>query len=83
MGSSFTGDPGRYVKKVTMGAPFQPRGTWYGGGSYTGDFDRQIKEGCGGGTSLCEGFHEGDLEGWLLYWGTRKMRFLRDMQNAL
>jgi len=25
----------------------------------------------------------GDLGGGLLYWGTRKMRFLRDMQNAL
>jgi hypothetical protein len=36
-----------------------------------------------GGASLCEGFREGDLEGGLLYWGTRKMRFLRDMQNAL
>jgi hypothetical protein len=33
--------------------------------------------------SLCEGFHEGDLEGELLYWGIRKVRFLRDMQNAL
>ena len=47
MGSSFTRDPGRYVKKVfrmraalSTGDPFQPRGTWYvGGGSYTGDFD--------------------------------------------
>jgi hypothetical protein len=45
-GSSFTGDPGRYVKKVwiwaslSMGAPFHSRGTWYvGGSSYTGDFD--------------------------------------------
>ena len=44
-GSSFNGDPGRYVKKVSgcghlsMGAPFQPRGTWYVGGTYTGDFD--------------------------------------------
>jgi len=34
-GSFFTGDPGRYVKKVcgcrhlSMGAPVQPRGTWY------------------------------------------------------
>jgi hypothetical protein len=42
-----------------------------------------MKEGCSGGASLCEGFHEGDLEGVLLYWGTRNMRFLRDMQNAL
>jgi len=42
-----------------------------------------MKEGSSGGASLCEGFHEVDLEGGLLYWGTRKMRFLRDMQNAL
>jgi hypothetical protein len=26
-----------------------------------------MKEGSGGGASLCEGFHEGDL-----YWGTQK-----------
>jgi hypothetical protein len=36
-----------------------------------------------GGASLCEEFHEGNLEGGLLYWGTRKVRFFRDMQNAL
>ena len=41
------------------------------------------EEGCCGGASLSEGFHEGDLGGGHLYWGTRKMRFLRDMQNAL
>jgi len=34
------------------------------------------------GISL-QGIHEVDLEGGLLYWETRKMRFLRDMQNAL
>jgi hypothetical protein len=34
------------------------------------------------GGSLCEGFHEGDLGGELLYWGTRKM-FLIDMQNTV
>jgi hypothetical protein len=28
-------------------------------------------------------FPQADLEGGLLYWGTQKMRFLRDMQNAL
>jgi hypothetical protein len=39
-----------------------------------------MKEGPIGGASLCERFHEGNLEGGLLYWGTRKMRFLRDMQ---
>jgi len=42
-----------------------------------------MKEGSSGGSSLCEVFHEVDLEGGLHYWGTRKMRFLRDMQNAL
>jgi hypothetical protein len=52
------------------------------GDLYTGDFDRRIKEGSSGGASLCEGFHEGYLEGGLLYWGTRKMRFLKDMQNS-
>jgi hypothetical protein len=42
-----------------------------------------MKEGSSGGASLCEGFHQGDLERGLLYWGNQKMRFLRDMQNAL
>jgi len=37
-----------------------------------------MKEGSSGGASLCEGFHEGDLERGLLYWGTQKMRFMRD-----
>jgi len=61
--SSFTGDPGRCVEKVSgyghlRGAPFQSRETWYaGGGSYTGDFDRWTKEGSSGGASLYEGFH--------------------------
>jgi len=41
------------------------------------------EEGSSGGASLCEGFHEGDRWGGLLYWGNPKMRFLRDMQNAL
>jgi len=31
-----------------------------------------MKEGCNGGASLCKGFHEGDLEGGLLYWGPQK-----------
>jgi len=39
-----------------------------------------MKEVSSGGASFCEGFHEGDLGGGgLLYWGTRNMRFLRDM----
>ena len=42
-----------------------------------------MKEGSSCGASLCEGFHEGDLGGGLLYWQTLKMRFLREMQNAL
>jgi hypothetical protein len=42
-----------------------------------------MKEGSSGGASLCEGFHEEDLERRLLYWETQKMRFLRVMQNAL
>jgi len=36
-----------------------------------------MKEGSNGRSSLCEGFREGDLEGGLLYRGTRKMRFER------
>ena len=54
-----------------------------GGCSYIGDFDRRMKEGSSGGASLCEGFHEGELEGGVLYWGTRKMRFFKDLQNAM
>ena len=34
-----------------------------GGGSYTGDLDRWMKEGSigGEGATLCEEFHQGDL----------------------
>jgi len=50
------------------GGPFPAEGTLnQEGGSYTGDFKRRMKEGSSGGVSLCEGFHEGDLEGGLLY----------------
>jgi hypothetical protein len=56
-------------------------GMWWD--SYTGDFYRRMKEGCSGGAYLCDGFREADLEVGLLYWGNRKMRFLRDIQNAL
>jgi len=38
-----------------------------GGCSYIGDFDRRKKEGASGGASLCEGFHEEELEGGVLY----------------
>ena len=70
---------------VSMEGPFQSDVNLVvgGGGSYTGDNDRWMKEGSSGGASLCEGFHEGDFEGGLRYWGARKMMFLRDMQNAL
>jgi hypothetical protein len=37
-----------------------------------------MKEGSSGGASLCEGFHQGAIEEEVLYWGTQKMRFLRD-----
>jgi len=30
-----------------------------------------------------KGFHERDLGGGIHYWGTQKIRFLRNMQNAL
>jgi hypothetical protein len=42
-----------------------------------------MKESSSDRASLCKGFHEGDLEGGLFYWGTRKTRFFRDTQNAL
>jgi hypothetical protein len=32
-----------------------------------------MKEGCRNGASLCEGFHEGDLEGGFLYWEPKDM----------
>ena len=90
-GSFFIGDPGIILRKspdtdISLhGGPVSSEGNlvFGGGGSYTGDFDRLMKEGSSGGASLCEGFHQGGLEGGLLYWGTRKMRFLREMQNAL
>ena len=40
---------------------------------------RRTKEGSSGGASFCKGFHEGDLQGGLLYWGTRKMRFFLEI----
>jgi len=42
-----------------------------------------MKEGSSGGASLCEGFNEWGFEMGPLYWGTGKMRFLRNMQNAM
>jgi hypothetical protein len=41
-----------------------------------------MKESSSGGASFCEGF-QGNLEGGLLDWETRKMRILTDMYNAL
>ena len=73
----FTGDPGMYVKKVSgygYLSPLRPLsilgepGMLGRGGSYTGDFDRKMKEGSSGGAFLCLGFHQGDLEGELLCW---------------
>jgi len=77
-GASFTGDPGRYVKKalgmgVSIGATLHLR-TWnLEGGSYTEDFERYMKEGSSNRASISEGLHEGDLEGGLLYWGPQKL----------
>ena len=66
------------------GGPFPSKGNLVGGGgSYAREFDRRMKEGSSGGASLCKQFHQGDLEGGLLYSRTQKMRFLREMQNAL
>jgi hypothetical protein len=42
-----------------------------------------MKAGCSVGASICAGFHDRTLGGGLLYWGTQKMRFLRQRQNAL
>jgi len=36
-----------------------------------------VKVGSTAGASLCEGFHEGGLEGELLYWGTQDDVFER------
>jgi hypothetical protein len=41
----------------------------HGGGSFTGDFERYVKEGCGGGRLTPWGPHWGNLEGGLLHWG--------------
>jgi len=46
------------------GGPFPFKGDrvcWGGGGSFTGDFDRRMKEGSSGGAYVCEGFREGDF----------------------
>jgi len=68
-GGSFTGDPGRYVKK---GFGNLHRGPLTAenleGGSYTGDFERCMKEGSTNRSFLSEKLHEGDLEGGFLYW---------------
>ena len=89
-GSSFTVDPGRYAKKISGYGHLSPWGPLsirgdpgIGGGAQAGDFDRRLKEGSSSGASLCEGVHEGDHEGGFIYWGTRKMRFLRYVKNAL
>ena len=54
--------------------PFKMEGNLEsGGGSIYRDFERRMNEGSGNGASLCEGFHEQDLEGGLLHWGPRKI----------
>ena len=37
----------RIQTSLSIGAPMEPRGTciWGGGGSYTGDFEKRLKEG--------------------------------------
>jgi hypothetical protein len=54
---------------LSIGGSFRTKGNLEcgGGGSYTGDFERWMKEGSRNGTSHCEGFHEGDIGGGLLY----------------
>jgi hypothetical protein len=51
-------------------------------GSSTGDFESWTKVFWGWGISLSRDSVEGPRRK-ILYWETRKMRFLRDMQNAL
>jgi hypothetical protein len=55
------------------GVLFPSEGNLVGaGGSYCGYFDRRKKEGCSGGASLSEGFHEVYLVEGFLYWGNPK-----------
>ena len=52
---------------IAIGALSQLRRTWnLEGGSYTGDFERCMKEGSSIGAFLYEGLHEGNLEGGIL-----------------
>jgi len=44
-GSSFPGDPGRYVQIVSGYGHLSPGNLRLGGGSYTRDFERWMKEG--------------------------------------
>jgi hypothetical protein len=72
-GTSFTGNLGRYVKKVSGCVHLLPEGPisnrlgpgiWGGGWLmlvYRGS-ESWMKEGARNGTSLCEGFYERDLE---------------------
>jgi tetrahydromethanopterin S-methyltransferase subunit D len=43
------------------------------GGFFTGEFERQVKEGSGGGPSLSMGALRGGPGGGLLYWGLIKI----------
>ena len=74
-GSSFNGDPGRYVKKSPdmgiplHGGPFPAKGNLvYGGGLVYRELWYMNE-------AFCEEFHEGDLERGLLYWEPKKLGF--------
>jgi len=84
-GSSYIDDPGRYVRKVSGCGRLSPWGplSIRGEPGMWGEARIPGKKGSSGGVSLSEGFHEGKLERGLLYWGTRKMRFLGDTENVL
>ena len=63
----------RLRASLSIWAPLRPRGTCnLEGGSYTGDFEN-MNGGSTNGASLSEGLHERNLEGWLFYWGPRKI----------
>ena len=47
-------------------------------GLSTGDFESWMKGLWGWGIALSRGSVEGGPRGGILYWGSRKMRFLRD-----
>jgi len=78
-GSFFLGDPGRYVQIVSGYGHLSPGNLRLGGDSYTGDFERWMKEGSFTGELVKQGLEMGvhlhmdptsGEHGWaLLYWG--------------